>query len=263
MKISSLILILLSLSLFIFSCKKDNGGNSNPSATSFVRIQEGVDPLDDTVYLLTYDSAHHIKTIQDSIDNNLITLTYDASGNLTGLSEAGAFAITSDVAYTYDANNLLTQIEYVFAGEHEIFTFEYTNGVLARQNFFTDAGLGGDPKLWTYSTYVFSGGNISTRKDYTKADVLSATTNYTYSSQANPFKTLGLINVSNLLGTDLIANFDTYFCANQRTGSSAGNVSTQNTITKDGSSRMAKETASVLDSADPSSNSIFTWNFSY
>jgi hypothetical protein len=250
---ASSILVLLSA-----SCKKHND-SSNPGTTSgtLVRIQQGTDAdiTNDTVYLIKYNSANKIASIVDSLNLDTLTATYDAtSGKLSSVNSTWGIKAT----YIFDASGLLTQLSYTGGSDIERFTFEYTNGVISKKNYYSNLGSG-PLTLLDYYTYTVSGGNISSESKYAANGSLQLTSTYTYSSQSNSFKDLCLFNYSGTLGSDNIIDVDTYFNTNLRaTISENGSSSANNTYTTGSSQQVTKAVSKDVVYGD-----VFTWMFTY
>ena len=251
--------LLLSLFIIVFisftACKKDSGSGSGPSSNSnLVRIQQGTDPdiTNDTVYLLSYDGSKRITTIVDSLFNDTLTATYDASGNLVAVNETYG----TNSTYTYDGNNQLLQFDYELAGSHEQFVFEYTNGVVSKETYNSNLGSGPVSEQ-SYFTFVMTDGNITTVKAYNKNDVLVSTTTCTYGSQPNAFKSLGLFNYGNLLGTDDIIKPETFFNKNNLTGFTTSGLTASSAYTFNG------ELPTKIVTTDQINDWVLTWAFTY
>jgi YD repeat-containing protein len=248
----------LALSLLlVFSCKKsNNSAQNNTSGSSLVRIQQGVDPniTNDSVYLIKYNTSKKIASITDSLNQDTLTAAYDAgTGKLSTVTETYG----TNAAFTYDGNGLLTQINYQLAGSSEQYTFEYTNGVVSKKSYYSNLGSGG-LSLQGYFTYTVANGNITSMTEYTKSGVLVVTTNFTYGTQANPFKDLSLFTYGNILGTSDVINAETYFNTNVLTGALWNGVSIAATYTFN-----ANQLASKLVANNNYLNYVETWMFSY
>jgi len=252
----------LTLLFFIVSCKKDTGtsGGQQSGGNTLFRIQEGtdVDITNDTVYLISYNSSGKISQLLDSLYQDSLVATYDGSGNLSTVNDIGAFSLGSS-SFTYDANNLLTQINANVAGENEQYVFEYTSGIVSKKSYYSDFGLGGSLQLYSYDVYTVSNGNITDMKEYDAANNLTSETTFTYGSQANPFKLLGLFNFGNRLGTQDIISYETYFNKNILVSFSITGGATATATNTFNSSQ--KPTKIVMN--DQVNQWLLTWQFFY
>lgn len=256
------IVIILSLIFFIASCKKDTGtgGGQQSGGTTLFRIQEGTDPdiVNDTVYLISYNSSGKISQMLDSLYQDSLVATYDGSGNLSTVNDVGAFSLGNS-SFTYDANNLLTQINCSVAGENDQYVFEYANGIVSKKSYYSDLGLGGSLQLYSYDVYTVSNGNITDMKEYDAANNLTSETKFTYGSQANPFKLFGLFNFGNRLGTQDIISYETYFNKNILAGYSIVGGATATATNTFNSNQ--KPTEIIMN--DQVNQWLLTWQFSY
>lgn len=254
-------LILLSLILFA-ACKKSSvgGGGGNQPGNALIRIQEGVDAniTNDTVYLLTYNSSGQLTVLLDSLYQDSLVATY-SGGKLTAVNDVGAFSLGNS-SFTYDGNGLLTEIDCSVAGSNEKYTFEYTGGIVSKKSYFSDFGLGGAQQLYSYDVYTVTNGNITDMKDYNAASNLNFESTFTYGTQSNPntFKTLGLFNFGNRLGTQDIIGYETYFNKNILTGFAISglNASATNTFN-------SQQLPTKIVMNDQYNQWLLTWQLSY
>ncbi len=255
-------IIITALTILFASCKKTgSSGGASQSKGNFVRIFEGTDPniTNDTVYLISYNTSGKISQVLDSLYQDSLVATYDASGNLSTVNDIGAFSLGNS-SFTYDVNNHLTEIDCNVAGENEKYVFEYTNGMVSKKSYYSDFGLGGALQLWSYDVYTLTAGNITDLKEYDAANNLSFETTFTYGTQANPnaFKTLGLFNFGNRLGTQDIINYETFFNANIQTGFTTSGLTATSTLTFNS---QQKPTQIIVN--DQYNGWLLTWNFFY
>jgi hypothetical protein len=256
----TIIKIIIPFLIFLSSCKKDSGGGGGSQSNgNLVRIFEGTDANinNDTVYLLTYNSSSQLITLLDSLYQDSLVATYDASGNLSTVNDIGAFALGSS-SFTYNSNGTLAQIDANVAGENEQYVFEYTNGVVSKKTYSSDFGSGGALQLWSYDVYTMSNGNITDMKEYDAANDLTSETTFTYGAQANPFKTLGLFNFGNRLGTQDIINYETYFNKNIQTGYTNSSFNVTSSLTFN---NLQKPTEIIT--MDQINGWVETWQFFY
>jgi hypothetical protein len=251
----------IALLILFSSCKKNtNSGTGGQTGTGILtRIQEGTDPniSNDTVYLLSYNSLNKISVILDSLYQDSLVATYDASGNLIEVDDNGTYGLGSS-SFTYNANNVLTEIDAVVAGEKDQYLFAYTNGVVSKKTYNSDFGQGGALQLYSYDVYTVTGGNITDMKEYDASNNLTSETTFTYGPQANPLKLIGLFNFGNRLGTSDIAAYETFFNKNILTGFS---ISGQ-TATMTNSFNSKQQLTGIIDN-DQIYQGVFTWLFSY
>ena len=257
MKTKFLLLAFSASLLTIVSCKKENNAsNNNPSSTSkLVRIQQGSDPdlNNDTVYLFTYDDSSRITSFLDSVNQYTTQVTCNASGN--PLTVDDGFGETA--SFTYDANGVLTKLDYIMAGSHEQDLFEYAGGALTKRTHNTNLGSG-PLKLSETFTYTFNAGNISAINEYDLNGTLVRTTTLTYSNAPNNLKILSLLNYGNMMGAETIANLDTYFNKNLMTGYTQSGLTNTNVY----SMNTSQQPVHIV-TTDNIEGDIFTWYFSY
>jgi hypothetical protein len=258
MKTSLITLASLSFFMMIASCKKENATtNNNPSnsSTKLVRIQEGTDPdlNNDSVYLFKYDDSSRLTGIVDSLNQYTTTVTSNSQGNPLTVNDG--FGQTA--SFTYDANGVLTQLDYMMAGSHEQDVFEYSGGVLSKRTHNTNLGSG-PLKLSETFTYIFTGGNITSMSEFDLNGTLVQTTTLTYGNTPNNLKLLGLLNYGNLRGAQTIANLETYFNKNLLTGYTQNSLTNTNTYTLNTSQQPVH-----IVTNDNIEGGVYTWYFSY
>jgi len=250
--------IILAVAMFA-ACKKSSSDNppNPPGSTGLVRIQQGTDPdlSNDTVYRIAYNDAKKISTLVDSIYNDTLVATYDGSGNLTAVTDKGAYPINA--TYTYGANNTLTQLDYVLAGSAERYTFEYTGGVVSKKSYYSNLGAG-PLQLRGYFTYVVTGGNITLIKAYIAGGIQVAAANLTYGAQTNPFSNLCLFNYGGRLGMDDIAPIEAYFNKNIVASLATSGITATLNNTFDSKQQLGKIVAD-----DQINQWLLTWQFFY
>ncbi|GAA0546544.1 hypothetical protein GCM10009415_30920 [Chitinophaga japonensis] len=179
-------------------------------------MQQGLIPGDDTVYLISYDADNRVKSIIDSAYDNTWKPVYDNAGNLISITESGW-----NISFSYNADNQLTQIDYQAGGIPARYTFEYVNGVVSKKSYYTYTDLQvPELRLWRYFTYEVTDGNITGMKQYDSGDNLVNERKFTYNGEPNVFKPISLFNFLNNLGTNDIANFETFFNKNLITSTS-------------------------------------------
>jgi YD repeat-containing protein len=258
MKTSRILLFSAGL-VVLYSCKKDIGQPSDGPTIGglLVRIQQGTDPniANDTVYHITYNSLNRIKAIIDSIGQDTLTAFYDTAGRLAGITETfGSTALLS-----YDSAGRLTAIDYYLAGSREQYTFTYANGIVSRKYYNSDLGMGGSLIPQEYFDYTVSGGNITEIKEYNTSGTLLSDKTMSYGSEPNPFKDLGMFNFANILGTDDIINFETYF--NQNISNGFAMTGGSNAVTTNTFNNQEKPLKIVIN--DQIKSWLLTWQFSY
>jgi YD repeat-containing protein len=276
MKITISIISFFAFLLCFTACKKASTPSSNNTGgvgTQLVRIQQGTDPTEDTVLKIVY-TGNNIHYIYDSVfDGDTSTpdtlyATYDGSGKLISAADNGNVSAT----YTYNSSGMLTQIDNMQFGEHEIYNYTYTGGVISQKTWATDAGQGGTPILYRVSNYTVTNGNISEIKLYDRANNLQDDLTFTYGSQAQSatFKQLGLLNIGNLLGIDNFSGFDDYSLdsyfnsnvINSFTEVSSGSVATF-TNTFNSGQLPVKIVNNIPGTINSGTSGLFTWFFTY
>ena len=260
MKTSLFSLLTVVTVIGFVSCKKETDPPPPPPpppdpTSRLVRIQQGIDAdlSNDTVYLLSYNQAGTISSLIDSVNGYLLTATYDTAGRLEDISED----YTNAASYTYDINGLLTAINFTIAGSREKYLFTYSNGVVSKKSHYSDFGSGGAQSLWREYIYTVNGGNITTIKEYNAGATLLNTENFTYGAHTNIFKNLALFNCENILGTENLINFETYFNKNLVTGMSSSARNITNAFTLNAEQQLSK----AVSTENP--GHVFTWQFSY
>lgn len=253
-----LLLISCIVSLItITSCKKENNSsNPNPgTGTNLVRIQQGTDPdiTNDTVYLISYADSSRISSIVDSVNQDTLFITTDAGGNPLTVTETYGYT----ASYTYDGNGVLQRLDYNMAGSHEQDVFTYTNGVLSKRTHNSNLGSG-PVSIQGSFTYTFSGGNITDIKEYDLNGTFVQETTCSYGTQTNNLKTISLLNLGNILGTESFMSLETWFNKNLVTGYAANGATVSNVYTNNNN----QQPAHVV-STDNINDYLFTWNFLY
>jgi hypothetical protein len=256
----TIIKIIIPCIIFLYSCKKDNGGaGGSQSNGNLVRIFEGTDANinNDTVYLLTYNSSNQLITLLDSLYQDSLVATYNTSGSLSTVNDIGAFGLGSS-SFTYNTDGTLAQIDANVAGENDQYVFEYTNGIVSKKTYSSDFGGGGALQLYSSDVYVVSNGNITDMKEYDAANNLTSETTFIYGAQANPFKTLSLFNFGDRLGTQDIINYETYFNKNIQTGYTNSSFNVSSAITLNSQQKPTK-----IVTSDAINGWVETWQFFY
>lgn len=234
--------LLLFISTIIVSCSKDEttpDEQQNPGASSlFVRVQQGIIPGDDSVYLVSYDSEKRISNIIDSTSGGTLTPTYSAEGNLSAITDV--YEEYSDkTTFSYNGDNQLTEVNFDYFSPTR-FTFEYTNGIISRKNYYIQTSVNSPMNLWRYYTYELTDGNITSIKEYNNAGTLLGETTFTYTTDPNIFKSISLINFMNYLGLSDLANEDYFFNKNLIASSTVANEKTTYTYTYNDNKQLVK-----------------------
>jgi hypothetical protein len=250
--------ISIPLFLCLGACTKEKN-NVQQAGTNLSRIVEGTDPdiTKDTVYLISYNSSNNISVILDSMKQDSLVASYDALGNLTAINNIGSFSL-GNASFIYDENGLLTEINYGVKGSENQYLFEYSNGAVSKKSRYLNYDAGSPLLLLNYDIYTVSDGNITEMKEYSASGSLYSTTTFAYGTQANPFKLLGLMNFGNRLGTNDIANFETYFNKNIQTGFLTNGSNVMSLLTFDS---QQKPTKIITD--DLIDDWLLTWQFFY
>jgi len=269
-------LIIMAAVLSITACRKTNQLNKPPEPPPvdtvvteppppppppkpvyLTRIQEGIDPdlSKDTVYHLVWKDSLRISMLVDSIKNDTLVAAYNEAGYLTAVTDKGA--APDNAVFTYDANNLLTQITYSNSATTQQYVFEYTDGIVSKKSYYTATGNAA-LKLSSYFTYAFTDGNITTIKAYTSSGINIATASLTYGTQANPFINLCLFNYRKRLNMDDICPFEAYFNKNIVTSlTTFGMTATLNNTFDD------KQRIGQIVADDKINQKLFTYLFNY
>jgi len=250
-------------SLAIFSCSKDKVTDpEQPGGALFTKMTQGLIPGDDTVFLFNYDADKRIKNIVNSSWNDTLEATYSAAGLLTAVAGKGESG-TVNFSFGYNANNQLTEIRFQAGPYKTRYTFEYTNGVISKKNFYQNSSDNKEPTLYSYCTYQVTNGNITSIKEY-RADgnTYLGEEKFTYNSESNVFQAMSLINCMNDLGASDIADIDMFFNKNLPTV-----VTTTSTFGGSGSATFTytyndkKQLTKTVFTGDP--DYIHTWQFAY
>jgi hypothetical protein len=252
------------------SCKKSSGpnGSGGQNGSGLVRMQQGVDPTDDSIYLFRYDATNRLSVVIDSINQDTLTATYNLASQLTNIQESSPYG-QDNLAATYNSTGQLAQIDYTLFGEYDryIFTYSGSGNIPSQCAYYTNAGSGG---LALYRTYIYTveGQNITGVKEYNKSNVFLGEHKMTFGSQANPFKTLSLFNWGNRLGTDDIVTTETFFNANLLASTTwygdSNNIFYTTTVTStNNSAGNPVKIVAAEKYTDGSIQNLYTWGFSY
>lgn len=249
--------------LTFIACQKElsmdsqSSGPDQSTGGQLVRIQQGTDPdlLEDTVYLLSYNSSNRLIRIVDSLYEDTLNIAYDATGNISKT----AWTSGNKSNYSYNANQQIQEINYTIAGVTEKMTFEYVNGVISKGYYYTDPGATGVASLlWTTLQFTVSSGNVTNLKLFDKNGALDADISLTYGTQLNPFKELALLNMGNCMGFDGLFDIYAVFCKNVPAGHSMGLAAGQTQYTFNNSQQPVKAIYTTNVYAD-----MLTWFFQY
>lgn len=266
LNISQLCLLLLSFLLLVCCNKKADDPIVQPKETKLARIQQGVDPATDTVYLISYNKQGKIDMIRDSTHHVSLNASYDARGRLSNISTIFSF----NASYTYDANDLLTEINTEVVGQHDQYIFTYNNGVIAEKKWYSEISPGAGLSLWATFKYTVTDGNITNIKEYRSGGFLASDKDLEYDLEPNPFKELSLFNFANVLGADKIFNFETYFNKNilytysvNGIGATDGNAENDNLYDNAVDSDHLLSITTFVDWGNAVDYNFYTWLFSY
>jgi hypothetical protein len=215
MKFKFSFFLLISFSIFIISCGKDEVTSPTDSGTNnlFIRLQEG--PGNDTVYRFTYDSTKRLKTVEDSLWGLTMTATYSNSGYISSIEHVHNGNISENYTYTYNSSNQLIQIDYTDSGITPTrIEITYTNGMPSKRTLTYSSN--GAYKLSRTWVYTVKDSNITDIKEYNANNSLEYETSYTFTSNENILKPLALFtdNLGGGLGLIDAALLDTYFNKN-------------------------------------------------
>ena len=277
MKTKIVIALIGLMFLVLESCQKEisrenetppPGGNGNPSTGGngnqpptgtgkLYRIRQGIhqDITEDTVLLISYHSEGKVRSIVDSLYKDSSVASYDASGKLTTITRPSG----DNLYCLYDSGGLLTEIGYKYSGERNKLLFTYNNGIIAKQSYYTDLGMGGEPKLRREYLYTVTVGNITKIDELDPSGRHLSTDSFEYGPEVNQLKDLSLFNYGNWYGLQHLANFNSYFNKNFITKiTSAGSTPNSTTVYTLSSQQLLSKVV-VSNEYD----AVFTWQFYY
>ena len=269
MKNHYFVLLVVALVISSPSCKKSNSSsNGGTQGSTLIRIQQGIDPsiINDSVYLLRYDSKNRLSVIIDSINQDTLTATYNDAGQLTNIQETSAYS-SDNFAATYNGSGQLTEIDCSVAGQADQYVFTYSGSMPSQCVYSTNAGSG-SLFVWRTYGYTSSGGNITDIKTYDQNNTLIGERKLSYGNQTNPFKILSFFDWGGRLGTDDISYMETYFNSNMTATTEWLNATnnpfytTNQTTTVDKSGDPVQIVANEQ-YPDGTSQALYTWGFSY
>lgn len=191
MKTSSLVFFGM---LVLISCQKEVSGdmeneNEDPPATNCrpVKMVQGTDPNDDTVFVINYDLLGMIENIVDTTNEDTMTAWYDADLQIMEIENPGS----QPIEFFHNSKGRVTRIT---SSGNDV-TFEYTADTI-----LTKISKG------TYSYFIpefDANKNLTVLKEYlTSTGTLRATTEMVYSNIPNPFSQLTPFSFENHLGMD-------------------------------------------------------------
>ena len=255
--------LLLAVSIFIISCGKDDVTSTTPPTDSainnnFVRLQVG--PKNDTVYHFTYDSNKRLKTIEDTAGATIITATYSSAGNISSILVAYGATNTHNFTYTYNADNHLTQIDYLAGGvTPTIIAIAYTNGLPSKKT--QTATYNGVAKLYKTWLYTVKDSNITNIKEYDADSNFVFETVCTFTDKENILKPLGLFGSVYWLDLSQAASLEAFYNKNLIATSTIYDVALTNYVyTYNDNKQLTKLVAST---EYPFYAGIWTRTFSY
>ncbi len=166
------IVILLALFSLMSACQKQFITSTLPASTTahkglLSRIQQGTDRNlnNDTINMLLYDSRNRLITIIDSVYQDTLTGYYNEAGLLETVREISPYG-NDHCTYTYNSDSQLTVTDETISGVHQQYLYEYTENVLSKATYFSNAGAG-SLVLSRYCYYTVTDGNISEVSEYT------------------------------------------------------------------------------------------------
>lgn len=222
----------IMLAIAFVSCsKKDDktspeGGNTTKYYT---RLQQGVNPATDTVFLIGFDTQHRVEFVKDSNRNEIWNTEFDKAGNITSVIDTYD-GLDFVVKFTYNDSNQLIQAEDVTPSFTQQFKFEYADGRLSKKYAYVKYDGSNDFELYGYYTYTLVGGNITSMKEYKPDDTFVAETKFTYTKDENVLKPLAYVNnYYNNLGLNEVADLEALFNTNLIAGFTKGSVKTEYT----------------------------------
>jgi YD repeat-containing protein len=264
MKLTPTASVLMVFVICLFACKKSNTGTNPPKGSSKpVRIASSGTNYTPTVFLINYNSAGNITSIDDSVAGIIYTATYDASGNLVHISQMQGSTAGDSATYTYNIQGEMTGANISMQGTVVLTTYYYTAGLLMSDS--TYYFVGGIPNSFSFSTYLRSGGNISAIQTGSSGSSNGDTIDLTYTSAANPFKQLSLFNYSAGLQNSDVASPYTFFSQNPLAGYtytlSTGTVVETSTYTYDSENRIIE--AKAFENWGANGTYTYDWLISY
>jgi hypothetical protein len=191
--------LVVTISLFLFSCKKDSTSpNNNPTgSTAYVSSIRFVSPQTQQVDSLMYDTAHHIvQFLQYDYDStgttpiaDSITVVFSFAPNATvpqsyTYSHIGQGDVNDVHDLTYDANSRIIK-DTSLSGTGFVTSFSYPTNIIASTILFEGSYY--DNQL---DSLFLSNGNVTTNRVYysnmSYTETLSGSGQFGYSSYANP-----------------------------------------------------------------------------
>lgn len=242
MKIRLTAYLLLFATVVIVSCKRKNvDPPQKPKEDSLiVRIQQGIIPGYDAVFLLSYDVDKRIKKIVDSVLPFTLTPTYNSAGDIISIKGIGQ-GYSNTVTFSYNTDNQLTQVDAQYGQNAHQYVFEYVNGVISKRSVYNQARPGVPGlELFGYYTYEVTNGNITKLKQYNKANALVIEKTFTYTSHPNISKPLALLNWGDRIGLGQVANEETFFNKNLIANYTSQGSLTTFTYTYNSNQRLSK-----------------------
>jgi|GEM_PF-4465992 len=186
------IFLIAFLTTVVIACQKelsiDNPDQTNPidsnnNECKLVKMVQGLDELEDTVFFVENDDKGRIAKVIDSEYNFPYVATYDAVERIVNVKSRGVF--DSDVNYVFDANGRLTSFSYI-APDYQSYTyvFQYSTGknpIKARYTW----SYSGFPDYTGTEHYQFDpNGNLLVINDTSDQGHVYRT-EYAYSSEPN------------------------------------------------------------------------------
>ena len=222
MKTLKLTIAIFLISIFTFSCSKDE--NATNPADGIFRIQQ-IEFSNDDVHKYTYNAQNIIETI---ITNTTYTkFTYNDAGKLKTIETRGSSIIGGIENYTYDASGFKTEQLYTCSTGYKSKT-TFTNNSIGLPISVTSYIWNSATNLWviqtiniltntynsrnqkikeaytdSYSEYIYdAAGNLVEKKDYFKSSnnpyYLSRLYNFSYDNKKVIIDTPYVTNLHNL-----------------------------------------------------------------
>jgi len=231
-------------SMTIFSCSKDKNTDPDPeedqSGALIAKMTQGLRPEDDTVFVFNYDAQKHITRIINVTDSDTFNAVFNTAGLISSVALSDGFTYGT---FTYNANNQLIQGDFTGGTFKYRYTFEYTNGIVSKKNYFT-ASSAGELKLFSYTVYQVTNGNITGAKEYGSDGSSVRDYTFTFNDEPNIFQPMCLLNWMNYLGAEDIAGIEKFFNKNLITGmtytSSPSSVNVTYTYTYNDKKQLSK-----------------------
>lgn len=193
----NLYLVLLSLAILAVACQKEVNDFPPPPPPCeglLTRIVQGTG-IDDTVFIIKYDTLKRISALIDSVYRDTIKPTYT---NESKYPDWLAFLSGDGISYAYNTTGKVTDA----AGWGNRITMQYAGAdqLAAAGSFYRD-----NNNWLPVSTFTFqqdANGNLVKWDEFNTSNVPQGTYEVTYTDILNPLNDLSYYNFGNMLGMD-------------------------------------------------------------